>query len=118
MLRVVCCSWLDYSTTPTAADCRVPTLSSLLAADQLLAAKKQRALLESYQEREAAAVGYMQLINPAVAITPGPLTDPKVGHSRQGDGQCAVGVNLFLVGLAHGACNAPAAGAAAGCCGP
>lgn len=56
-----------------------PLLPPAPAADQLLANKRNRGLLEPYEEREAAAVGYMRLINPGAAVVAGPLTDPKVG---------------------------------------
>lgn len=48
------------------------------AADELLASKRNRDLLEPYDERLAAAVGYMQMVNPEVRISAGPLSDPKV----------------------------------------
>lgn len=47
------------------------------AADQLLASKRNKDLLEPYEEREAAAVGYMRMINPGATVVAGPLTDPK-----------------------------------------
>jgi hypothetical protein len=49
-----------------------------LAADQLLASKRNRELLASYDQRAAGAVLYMQLVNPGVQVIAGPLTDPKV----------------------------------------
>lgn len=49
------------------------------AADALLANKKNRALLEPYEERAEAACGYMRLLNPAARVRAGPLTDPQVG---------------------------------------
>ena len=52
------------------------------AADQLLAKKRNADLLEPYAAREAAAVAYMQAVNPGVTVVAGPLSDPKVG--RQG----------------------------------
>lgn len=64
------------------------------AADALLASKKNRDLLEPYEERLAAAVGYMQLLNPGATVTAGPLSDPQV---LQGG-----------VGLSHEAAWAPA----------
>lgn len=54
------------------------SLEPLLAADQLLASKANRELLQSYEEREAAAVRYMRLVNPRASVVAGPLTDPKV----------------------------------------
>jgi hypothetical protein len=48
-------------------------------ADALLANKKNKELLAGYQERAAAAVGYLQMVNPAAVVVAGPLTDPKVG---------------------------------------
>ncbi|EFN55928.1 hypothetical protein CHLNCDRAFT_145198 [Chlorella variabilis] len=48
-----------------------------ITADALLATKKNRALLEGYAEREAAAVGYMQVVNPEATVVAGPLTNPK-----------------------------------------
>lgn len=52
------------------------------AADELLATKKNRALLEPYAEREAAACGYMRMVNPGITVVPGPLCDPQVGWQR------------------------------------
>ncbi|PRW57160.1 phosphopantetheine adenylyltransferase-like isoform X1 [Chlorella sorokiniana] len=48
-----------------------------ITADKLLASKKNRELLETYEEREAAAVGYMKMINPGATVVAGPLTDPQ-----------------------------------------
>lgn len=48
------------------------------AADELLASKRNRELLEPYEERLAAAVGYMQALNPGATVTAGPLSDPQV----------------------------------------
>ncbi|PSC70801.1 DNA topoisomerase I [Micractinium conductrix] len=48
-----------------------------ITADALLASKKNRDLLEPYEERLAAAVGYMQLLNPGATVTAGPLSDPQ-----------------------------------------
>lgn len=48
-----------------------------ITADKLLASKKNRELLETYEEREEAAVGYMKMINPGVTVVAGPLTDPQ-----------------------------------------
>lgn len=53
-------------------------LPPLPAADQLLASKSNRGLLQSYEEREAAAVHYMRVVNPGATVVAGPLTDPKV----------------------------------------
>lgn len=47
-----------------------------ITADALLSSKKNQELLECYEEREAAAVGYMQMINPGAEVTAGPLSDP------------------------------------------
>ncbi|KAI3437923.1 hypothetical protein D9Q98_000368 [Chlorella vulgaris] len=47
-----------------------------ITADKLLASKKNRELLESYEERQAAAVAYMELVNPRASVMAGPLTDP------------------------------------------
>jgi hypothetical protein len=56
----------------------LPALS-LPAADALLVNKKNKELLAGYDERAAAAVGYMQMVNPSAVVVAGPLTDPKVG---------------------------------------
>jgi hypothetical protein len=55
-----------------------PPSCNLLVADKLLASKKNRELLESYEERQAAAVAYMELVNPRASVMAGPLTDPSV----------------------------------------
>lgn len=49
-----------------------------ITADQLLASKLNRELLEPYAAREAAAVDYMRGINPRLRVVAGPLVDPKV----------------------------------------
>ena len=49
-----------------------------VTSDKLLANKKNKHLLETYDVREAAAVDYMRRVNPFVAVTAGPLTDPKI----------------------------------------
>ena len=49
-----------------------------ITSDKLLVSKKNKELLETYPIREAAAVEYMQRVNPNVLVTSGPLTDPKI----------------------------------------
>lgn len=44
----------------------------------MLANKKNAELLETYDTRAAAAVDYMQSINPSLTVTDGPLTDPLI----------------------------------------
>ena len=72
------------------ADARLPPPHTTTAADQLLSSKKGRALVAAYEQREAAAVGYLRAINPGVAVYAGPLSDPKasslgaVGQGMEG----------------------------------
>jgi pantetheine-phosphate adenylyltransferase len=49
-----------------------------VTADKLLINKRNKELLEPYDVREAAAVEYMQRINPKVMVAAGALVDPKV----------------------------------------
>lgn len=49
-----------------------------ITSDKLLANKRNKELLETYDKREAAAVAYMHRVHPRVAITSGPLIDPKI----------------------------------------
>jgi len=49
-----------------------------ITADKLLANKKNKELLQSYEVRELCAVDYMKRVNPGVQVASGPLTDPKV----------------------------------------
>jgi hypothetical protein len=49
------------------------------AADNLLAKKSNKHLLQDYEARRAAAVDFMALVRPALSITDGPLSDPQVG---------------------------------------
>jgi len=49
-----------------------------VTSDKLLIKKKNKELLEPYTVREAAAVEYMQRINPKVVVRAGALVDPKV----------------------------------------
>ena len=46
--------------------------------DKLLLKKKHHELLEPYDARRAAAIGYMQSVRPSLDISGGPLTDPQV----------------------------------------
>ena len=49
-----------------------------ITSDKLLTTKKNKELLQAYDVREAAAVRYMQAVNPLIEVTSGPLTDPKI----------------------------------------
>jgi pantetheine-phosphate adenylyltransferase len=49
-----------------------------VTSDKLLIKKKNKELLQPYTVREAAAVEYMQKINPKVVVNAGALVDPKV----------------------------------------
>jgi pantetheine-phosphate adenylyltransferase len=49
-----------------------------VTSDKLLINKRNKDLLEAYDVREAAAVDYMQRINPIVTVTAGALVDPKI----------------------------------------
>lgn len=48
-------------------------------ADNLLAKKANKHLLQDYDHRQAAAVGFMSLVRPCLSIAAGALTDPQVG---------------------------------------
>jgi hypothetical protein len=48
-------------------------------ADNLLAKKSHKQLLHDYDARRAAAVDFMVLVRPGLAVTAGALTDPQVG---------------------------------------
>lgn len=50
----------------------------LSAADQLLASKKYKELLQSYTQRKGAAVDFMRAVHPSLLIESGALEDPKV----------------------------------------
>jgi hypothetical protein len=47
-------------------------------ADNLLAKKSNKHLLQDYDQRQAAAVGFMSLVRPSLSIAAGALTDPQV----------------------------------------
>lgn len=47
-------------------------------ADNLLAKKANKHLLQDYDQRQAAAVGLMSLVRPSLSIAAGALTDPQV----------------------------------------
>lgn len=49
-----------------------------ISSAKLLQNKNLKERLQSYQERTHAAVSFMELVNPALQITPGPLTDPSI----------------------------------------
>ena len=49
-----------------------------ISSDKLLQNKNLKDKLECYQDREHAAVSFMEVVNPALEVTPGPLTDPLV----------------------------------------
>ena len=49
-----------------------------VTSDKLLINKRNKALLELYDVREAAAVEYMKRINPNVTVSAGALVDPKI----------------------------------------
>jgi len=48
-----------------------------ITADQLLVHKKYSELLQPYEQREAAALGFMQAVRPALIVESGALIDPK-----------------------------------------
>ncbi len=49
-----------------------------VTADALLASKKARELLQSYEQREAAAREYVAQVHPGLRVEAGPLRDPNV----------------------------------------
>ena len=49
-----------------------------ITSDKLLAKKKAPELLETYEQREAAALEYMRQVNPWVTLSSSPLTDPNI----------------------------------------
>ena len=49
------------------------------AGDRLLAKKSHRELLESYEDRAAAAEKYLKAVRPGLTVQTGALLDPKVG---------------------------------------
>lgn len=49
-----------------------------ISSDKLLQNKNLKEKLECYQDRERSAVSFMQIVNPALEVTPGPLTDPLI----------------------------------------
>jgi len=49
-----------------------------ITSDKLLAKKKAPELLETYEQREAAALEYMKQVNPWVNLSSSPLTDPNI----------------------------------------
>jgi hypothetical protein len=51
------------------------------SADNLLAKKSNKHLLQDYETRRAAAVDFMALVRPGLVITDGALTDPQVGKA-------------------------------------
>eukprot|EP00890_Picochlorum_soloecismus_P003381 jgi/Picsp_1/4043/NSC_01554-R1_protein len=49
-----------------------------ITSDKLLAKKRAPELLETYEQREAAALEYMRQVNPWVTLSSSPLTDPNI----------------------------------------
>lgn len=52
-----------------------------VTADALLASKKARELLQSYEQREAAAREYVAQVHPGLQVETGPLRDPNVSEA-------------------------------------
>lgn len=48
-----------------------------ITADNLLAKKSNKHLLQGYNQRQAAAVGFMSLVRPSLSVAAGALTDPQ-----------------------------------------
>jgi hypothetical protein len=96
---------LTHPTTPPSPPARsppaaVPPSNRPPAADKLLERKRNRDLLQPYAEREAAAVGYVRAVNPALVVVPGPLADPQVGTPAAL--RCGRGVVVRLWGGMYG----------------
>jgi hypothetical protein len=53
------------------------------AADNLLAKKSHKQLLHDYDARRAAAVDFMVMVRPGLAVTAGALSDPQVLGQRK-----------------------------------
>lgn len=88
--------WSLFCNTVPATQVLPPLFPGLLAADQLLANKRNRELLEPYEDREEAACGYMRMVNPGATVVAGPLTDPKVRQGSRRSGGWWVALRVLL----------------------
>jgi hypothetical protein len=68
---------LPGSAEPAGAQARAQRRPARRAGEQLLARKRAAELLEAYEARCAAAVGFALAVRPGLAVTTGALLDPK-----------------------------------------
>jgi hypothetical protein len=73
----------SHAAAPSLAASNAAACSLAAAADNLLAKKSHKQLLHDYEARRAAAVDFMVLVRPGLAVTAGALSDPQVGNSKQ-----------------------------------
>lgn len=73
-----------------------------ISSKKLLQNKNLKETLQSYSEREHAAVSFMKCVNPSLHVTPGPLTDPLVPPlCATEEGFDAIVVSEETIGGAH-----------------